>query len=451
MSVRRTGGVAGALFLAGVLAAGLFSPARAEKLSGPALIEMARKDPASAAFRTALVDTLGDQRLKAGNAYVGQGPDFLFAIRSEKMPELLIDDEAAGPLRQTEDGIWFLTTQLKTGRNHHFYYLVDGVAMGGDRNVVAYGPDSYVQPGVPQGVMSPKMVHTSKIYDGMVSDYWVYVPAQYDPNTPAGVMIWTDGGGHISRDGGDRAPNVIDNLTAQKKMPVCIHIFTSPGDISVAPGTKTFDYVTNFSKMTGRTLRDSMRSTEYDTVSDRYVNFLENELIAEVGQKYKLRKDGYSRAITGASSGGIAAFNVAWQRPDLFSRVLCHVGTFTSIQWIPGQLDGGNILPFAVRKTPRKNIRFYHSDGSEDLENEHGSWPMQNIQMANSLKMMGYDFHFSFSGSSHSGSQSSAELPAALTWLWRDYDPAKTSQEFQQDPAEKNRPYFRVLKLNRTE
>jgi hypothetical protein len=83
------------------------------------------------------------------------------------MPELVVDDEAAGPLQQTEDGIWFATAQLQTGRNHHFYYLVDGKPMGGDRNVIAYGPDSYQQSGVPQGVMSPKMVHTSKIYDGM--------------------------------------------------------------------------------------------------------------------------------------------------------------------------------------------------------------------------------------------------------------------------------------------
>src|SRR6266513_5859224 len=96
---------------------------------------------------------------------------------------------------------------------------------------------------------------------------------------------------------------------------------------------------------------DSMRSTEYDTVTDRYARFLEEEILAEVGAKYSLRKDAYSHAIAGESSGGIAAFNAAWQRPDLFSRVLSRVGTFTSIQWIPGQLDGGNIFPFAVRKT----------------------------------------------------------------------------------------------------
>jgi enterochelin esterase family protein len=192
-----------------------------------------------------------------------------------------------------------------------------------------------------------------------------------------------------------------------------------------------------------------MRSTEYDTVTDRYPRFLVEEILADVGQKYNLRKDGYSRAIAGESSGGIAAFNAAWQKPEWFSRVLSRIGTYTSIQWIPGKLDGGNIFPFALRKTPRKNIRIWMSDGSEDLENEHGSWPLQNIQMANSLKMAGYDFRFSFQGGSHSGAHGNAEAPEALAWLWRDYDPNRTEQTYEQEAAEKTKPYFRVKIYNR--
>ena len=90
-------------------------------------------------------------------------------------------------------------------------------------------------------------------------------------------------------------------------------------------------------------------------------------------------------------------------------------------------------------------------DGSMDLENNHGSWPLQNVQLANSLKMPEYDFRFRFGNAQHSSANGDAMLPEALAWLWRDYDPAKTSQEFTMDPAEKYKPYFRIERLNRHE
>jgi enterochelin esterase family protein len=169
-----------------------------------------------------------------------------------------------------------------------------------------------------------------------------------------------------------------------------------------------------------------------------------------VEKTYKLRQDGYSRAIAGESSGGICAFNAAWLMPDKFSRVHSAVGSFTSIQWRSKEnADGGNVYPFMVRKDPKRNIRVWMSDGADDLENNHGSWPMQNIQMANSLKFREYDFHFRFGTAAHGGAQAALDLPESLTWLWRDYDPKKTSQEFTMDPAEKDKPFFRVAGLNR--
>ncbi len=193
-----------------------------------------------------------------------------------------------------------------------------------------------------------------------------------------------------------------------------------------------------------------MRAIEYDTVSDRYPRFLMEEVLPEVEKIYKLRPDGYSRAIAGESSGGICAFNAAWLMPDKFSRVHSAVGSFTSIQWRPQEKqEGGDIYPFKVRKEPKRNIRVWMSDGADDLENNHGSWPMQNIQMANSLKMREYDFAFRWSLGTHSTAHGNAELPEALSWLWRDYDPSKTSQNFVMDPAEKDKPYWRVAKLNR--
>jgi enterochelin esterase family protein len=88
-------------------------------------------------------------------------------------------------------------------------------------------------------------------------------------------------------------------------------------------------------------------------------------------------------------------------------------------------------------------------DGSMDLENNHGSWPLQNVQLANSLKMREYDFRFRFGNAQHSSANGDSMLPEALTWLWRDYDPGKTGQEFAADPAEKDKPYFRIERLNR--
>lgn len=405
----------------------------ADKTPAPRLIEMAKQQPDSAEFRAAALATLGEADIKKGIAITGEGPDFLWLIDSASAPALYVDDAARPGMRQLPGTtLWLATGQLKTGTSHNFYYMVDGKKFGGKTDVAAYTPDSYEHAGVPKGTLSEKLVHTSKIYPGMKSDYWIYVPAQYDPKVPAALMVWQDGQGHIDRNGGSRTMNVVDNLIAQKKIPVMIQVFISPGFIEHADGKK-----------------EAMRSKEYDTVSDTYANFLKNEILADVQAKYNIRKDAYSRGITGSSSGGICAFNVAWWQPDQFSRVLSRIGSFTSIQWHPGEIDGGNVYPNMVRKQPKRNMRVWLQDGSEDLENAFGSWPLQNIQMANSLKMREYDFHLSFGSGTHNGAHGNSEAPEELTWLWRDYDPAKTEQTYAMDPAEKDKPYYRVRIYNR--
>jgi enterochelin esterase family protein len=305
---------------------------------------------------------------------------------------------------------------------------------------------------VPTGKLSDTIVHTSKIYDGMKSEYWIYVPAQYDPQTPVAVMVFQDGHSYKDRDGNIRILDVIDNLIAQKKIPVMICIFIDPGDISGSPGTPTYNFVKAYSDKWHRTLKDSMRSTLYDTVSDRYPRFLRDEILAEVGAKYNLRKDAYSRAITGLSSGGICSFNAAWQMPDLFSRVISWIGSFESIQWKedPANSDGGQDYSDKILREPHRNIRVWLQDGSNDLENpNYGDWPMANIRMANSLKTKEYDFQFSFGKGTHNPGHGAAEFPEEMTWVWRDYDLAKTEQQFTPDPAEKGKPYFRVTITSR--
>lgn len=393
------------------------------------LVEMAHKNPNSAEFRDALVSSLGEADMQKGLAWEGGGPDFIFAIETDKTPQIIIDreDQARKMLKLRKSNIWYYTTQLQTGTSHAFAYSIGGATFGGRTDIPAYLPDSFEKPDVPQGKLSGKLVHTSKIYAGMKSDYWIYVPAGYDPKAPAALMVWQDGQGMIARDGPTHTLNVIDNLIYQKKIPMMIQVFISPG----LEGEKR------------------MRSIEYDTMNDTYARFLRDELLPEVYEKYNIRRDAYSRGITGSSSGGICAFNVAWRENDQFSRVWSRIGSFTSIQWHPGEIDGGNVFPFLIRKSPKENIRVWLQDGSQDLENNHGSWPLQNLQMANSLKMMGYDFKLTFGIGTHNGAQGNSQMPLALTWLWRGYDPSKTEEIYQQDSAEKDKPYYRVKLLNR--
>jgi enterochelin esterase family protein len=401
--------------------------ANAEKMPVPQLIQLAKKKPDSDQFRSALAETAGPEALKKGPVVLSHGPDFLLAFETPGKASLEINDAPARVRQSKGSNHWFHVAKLETGRSHAIQWSVDGKPAGPRVDAPAYLPEAYAVAGVPQGKVSEKMAGESKIYPGMKYDWWIYVPAQYDGSAPAAVMIWQDGEKHVNREGPTRLLNAVDNLIHQKRIPVMIQVLISPGTVE------------------GR----RWRSIQYDTVSDTYARYLLEEVLPEVAKKYRIRTDGYSRAIAGESSGAVCAFTAAWFKPDQFSRVYSRIGTYTSIQWKPGQLDGGNIYPFWIRKSDRKNIRVWLQDGSEDLENNHGSWPLQNIHMANSLKMMDYDFRFRWGNGQHNTAHGSAETPEALTWLWRGYDPAKTGETYAGDPAEKDKPYWRVRALNR--
>jgi enterochelin esterase-like enzyme len=423
-----------------------------EKMTATQLIALANSPGAD--LKSAITATFDAKNLKEGTAWAGHGPDFFFATQAPSQPALLIDDNPGPQMKQVSGSdLWYAVAAIEpVGKLHSFSYLVARAKFGGKLDLPAFGPLSYLEPGVPSGTLSPTIEHTSKIYDGMKSDYWIYVPAEYDPKTPAALMVFQDGGGYTHRDGNNPALNVIDNLIAQKKIPVMICVFINPGDISDSPGTPTYQFVKAYSDQWHRTLKDSMRSTLYDTVNDRYVRFLRDEILADVEAKYNIRKDTYSRAITGLSSGGICSFNAAWQMPDQFSRVITWIGSFSAIQWkedsaIP---DGGQDYPEKILREPHRNIRVWLEDGANDQENDrYGSWPLANIRMANALHLKGYDFHFSFTNGTHDSAGGAAEFPEEMAWLWRDYDPAKTAQTYEPDPAEKDKPPFRVKIANR--
>ena len=260
------------------------------------------------------------------------------------------------------------------------------------------GPDSLEQPDVPKGKVIKMEPWKSKVFDGTVRDWWIYVPAQYDKSKPAAVMVFQDGGSYMNEKGQFRAPAVFDNLIHKKEMPVTIGVFLNPGNIPAAdPAQK------------GR----SNRSFEYDTLSPQYATFLEKEILPEVAKEYSLRTDAAGRAICGISSGGICAFTVAWERPDLFSKVLSHVGSFTNIR-------GGDVYPGLIRKTEKKPIRVFLQDGSGDLDNQFGSWPLMNQSMAAALKYSKYDYKFEYGDGGHNGKHGGAILPDSLRWLWRE-------------------------------
>lgn len=389
------------------------------------LIDVARQGPGTPGLKDRIAKTLSPH---GGVAVWGQ--DYLFVADSPSPATISIDRQPPVPMAAIEgSSLWMLLEKMRTGVTHEYQFYAAGKPLGARGDAVGYNPDSYPKPGVPRGKVTEKKTIVSRIYDGMQANYWVYASPGIDSAVPAALMVWQDGQGLVGDFSRSRLFTVTENLVHQKLIPPMVHVLIQPG-----------------TSPEGRALRP----VEYDTVSDRYGRFLMEELLPEVEKMYKLRPDGYSRAIGGESSGGICAFNVAWLMPDKFARVHSAVGSFTSIQWRPEEkLDGGNVYPFKVRKEPKRNVRVWMSDGSDDLENNFGSWPMQNIQMANSLKLKEYDFHFRFGTAAHGGAQAALDLPESLAWLWRDYNPNLTTQEFKMDPTEKEKPFFRVTISNR--
>lgn len=261
------------------------------------------------------------------------------------------------------------------------------------------GPDSEPQ-SVPHGEVRKATFTASKIFPGTTRDYFVYVPKQYDPSKPACLMVFFDGGGMMKADGQYRVPVVFDNLIAKQQMPVTIAVGINPGMIEpTVPGAKA----------------RSNRSFEYDSLGDANTRFLLEELLPEATKGLNITTNPAGRAVCGNSSGGIAAFTVAWEKPDSFQKVVSHIGSFTNIR-------GGHVYPAIIRKTkPVKPLRVFLQDGSGDLDNLHGNWPLANQDMAAALKFAGYDHQFVFGDGGHSGKHGGSIFPDTLRWLWRDW------------------------------
>ena len=261
------------------------------------------------------------------------------------------------------------------------------------------GPDSYPQDGVPKGKLTKYKWETSKVFAGTTRDYWVYVPAQYKKGTAACVMVFQDGWAYCNPNGPARVTNVFDNLIHSEEMPVTIGVFINPG---VFPSKK----------LSQKPRRN--RSFEYDTLSGDYASFVIDEILPHLAKTYTLTNNPDGRAISGASSGGICAWTVAWQRPDYFRKVSSHIGSFTNIR-------GGHVYPALIRKTDNKPIRVHLQEGSNDIDNAHGNWPLSNLQMEAALKYKDYDYKFVMGDGSHNRKHSGTIFPDEMRWLWRDW------------------------------
>ena len=266
------------------------------------------------------------------------------------------------------------------------------------------GPDSFRQPGVPEGTVTTHELLDSKIFPGTKRRFYVYVPKQYDASKPAALMVFQDGHAYLNEWGEYRVPVVMDNLIHRGELPVTICVFVDPGHkkdkLPAKPGWRP---------------QPENRSVEYDTLSDDYSKFLLEEILPPTLEKYNITKEPEGWGIGGASSGGICAFTVAWQRPDKFSKVISHIGSFTNIRH-------GDTYPGLIRGTDKKPLRVYLQDGSNDLDNRFGNWPLANQQMAKALAFKEYDHEFVWGEGAHNGNHGGAVLPDALRWTWRDYE-----------------------------
>jgi sugar lactone lactonase YvrE/predicted esterase len=267
------------------------------------------------------------------------------------------------------------------------------------------GPDSQPHEGTPKGIVTRHQLAPGKVYAGVPHNYAVYVSAMYDAAKPTPFMVFLDGSGALGN--GQRVPTVFDNLIAKGALPPLIGIFVDPG-VLPAPSPDAQDRF--------------HRILEYDSIDGRFARFLEQELIAEVAKKYNLSKDPNDHAIAGVSTGAVGAFVVAWERPDLFRRVLSFIGTFVHMR-------GADSFPAMIRRTEPKPLRIFLEAG----KNDHlvpgqpfgtfyaGSWPINNQLMFEALEFAGYDVKLEYGENQHNMTHGSAIMPDALRWLWRDY------------------------------
>jgi sugar lactone lactonase YvrE/enterochelin esterase-like enzyme len=289
-------------------------------------------------------------------------------------------------------------------------------------------PDAAEQPGFARGTVQKMEPWHSRVYPGTVRDWWVYFPARIKGEKELALMVFQDGHDYVGLKGKWRVPTVFDNLAVRGGMPPTVAVFLNPGHDLSKPAAST-------------PWENSNRSLEYDSLGDRYARFLTEEILPEVHRMVRARGGALSlnpelRAVGGASSGGICAFTVAWERPGVFGKVFSTSGSFVGRR-------GGQAYPGLIRKTEPKPLRVYLGDTSGDLDNEFGNWPLANQQMHSALKYMGYEVRFDFAeGFGHNSDYGGSVFPDAMRWLWSGEKSQRTA-----DPSEDPKGDLTLLNL----
>jgi enterochelin esterase family protein len=249
--------------------------------------------------------------------------------------------------------------------------------------------DAIPQDGVPAGEIKGPFTLPSQAYPGTQHTYWVYVPAQYDPAVPASLMIFNDGQAFMNPEGDIRAQIVMDNLIYRRELPVTIGVFINPGRRPDQPEPNAQEWGD----------RTTNRPTEYNTLDDKYARVIVDELLPVLYKEYNISKDPERHGIGGSSSGAIAAFTVAWERPDVFRKV-----------------DKKPIRVFLV--DGRNDNRSLHADGAYDQARD---WFYQNVRMQQALAEKGYDLNYSWGIQRHGQKMLQTVFPEMMRWLWRDH------------------------------
>ena len=293
------------------------------------------------------------------------------------------------------------------------------------------GPDSMPQEGVPKGEIRGPYTLPSNAYPGTQHTYWVYVPAQYDPAVPAALMVFQDGHAFKDENGDVRAQNVMDNLIYRREIPVMLGVFINPGRTPEQPEPNSKEWGD----------RTTNRPTEYNSLDDKYARVTTEELMPGLYKEYNISKDPEQHGTGGSSSGAIAAFTVAWERPDHFRKVLSNVGSFTNIR-------GGHVYPERVLASEKKPIRIFLCGGRNDnrgirngVYDEKWDWFLQNVRLMKALTQKGYDVNYSWGINKHGQKFGGAIMPEMMRWLWRDgpvsTDPNDVTERSFRQPAAK--------------
>ena len=315
-----------------------------------------------------------------------------YIFSPKNAPELGLDDLGGKQTPGARIDLW------KNAQNdQHLQWMIKPLAgssvpvASAEAAIKPYEPPAIKPEEVLPGVTKQFSFTESSIFPGTVREVTVFIPAQYDGSKPACVYVKTDGYN-------PREKALMETMIATKEMPVTIGVFVRPGDLP-------------------STVKGSMgrrnRCFEYDGVSDNNVRFLVEELLPYIAKTLdlKLSTDGNDRCISGGSSGGIAAFTVAWQRPEAFSRVYAASGSFVAFR-------GGHEYPTLVRKFEAKPIRAFLTTGTRDMENCAGDWFLLDQEMDKALKFSGYDYIFRIIDGGHVAGYMD-NYQEAMAYLWK--------------------------------